>query len=179
MSSTRERIIDALQEVLAHEGPEGATLEAVAARAGVSKGGLLYHFRSKEALFAGLLDRLRDLGALDVARCRQERDGPVAAYLRSSTIVGQEYTATVLAALRLAGTKALDVDGALSTSLDSWAPMLLESLGDPVLARLVQLVGDGLYLHALFGEEARELDRQVIDRLIELAAVQAQESPTL
>lgn len=71
------------------------------------------------------------------------------------------------------------MDGALSTSLDSWAPMLAESIGDPVLARLVQLVGDGLYLHALFGEEARELDRRVIDHLIEQAALQAGESPTL
>lgn len=179
MSSTRERIIDALQEVLAHEGPEGATLEAVAARAGVSKGGLLYHFRSKELLFAGLLARLRDLGANDVARCRDEQGGPVAAYLRSSSMVGEEYTSTVLAALRLAGTKALDVEGALSTSLDSWGPMLLEAIGDPVLARLVQLVGDGLYLHALFGEEARELDRQVIDRLIEQALPRAGGPSTL
>ncbi|WP_168583077.1 TetR/AcrR family transcriptional regulator [Gephyromycinifex aptenodytis] len=173
MSSTRDRIIDALQEVLAQDGPEGATLEAVAAAAGISKGGLLYHFKSKEALFNGLLERLRELGALDVQRCRASHDGPVAAYLRSSSVVGDEYTSTVLAALRLTGTRALDVESAVSASLDSWGPMLLEAVGDPVLARLVQLVGDGLYLHALFGEEATALDRQVISRLVEQAATAA------
>ena len=35
------------------------TLDAVAARAGVSKGGLLYHFPTKEALLKAMLERLR------------------------------------------------------------------------------------------------------------------------
>jgi len=39
-------------------GVNGLTLDAAARDAGVSKGGLLYHFASKEALLAGMIARL-------------------------------------------------------------------------------------------------------------------------
>lgn len=42
--------------MIAQEGVQSFTLEAVAAHAGVSKGGLLYHFPSKEALITGMID---------------------------------------------------------------------------------------------------------------------------
>ena len=40
------------------DGAAALTLDAVAAEAGVSKGGVLYHFGSKRALIDGLLDAL-------------------------------------------------------------------------------------------------------------------------
>ena len=46
-TSTRERILGAYEDLLIVDGPRMATLDAVAAAAGVSKGGLLYHFKSK------------------------------------------------------------------------------------------------------------------------------------
>lgn len=53
----RERILEAA-DLLAHEsGPAHLALDAVAARAGVSKGGLLYHFPSKMHLLTALVDR--------------------------------------------------------------------------------------------------------------------------
>lgn len=165
---TRDRIIDALQDVLESEGPRGATLEAVAARAGISKGGLLYHFNSKEALYGGLLERLAALGAQDVQRGIADAQGPVAGYLRSSSIVHDEYTATVLAALRLVGTRDVDVETSLAASFAQWDPVLTSAVDDPVLARLVQLVGDGLYLRALFGEPYSDLDEQVVARLVDV-----------
>ncbi|MCX5496899.1 helix-turn-helix domain containing protein, partial [Kaistia dalseonensis] len=37
-------------------GPGHLSLEAVAERAGISKGGLLYHFPTKQALLSGLVE---------------------------------------------------------------------------------------------------------------------------
>jgi AcrR family transcriptional regulator len=54
----RTRILDAVERIVVARGVAGLTLEAAAREAGVSKGGLLYHFASKEALLAGLMDRL-------------------------------------------------------------------------------------------------------------------------
>src|SRR5690606_1251603 len=51
----RERVLDAYETILLTEGERAATLEGVAAAAGVSKGGLLYHFASKDQLADGLL----------------------------------------------------------------------------------------------------------------------------
>lgn len=52
----RTRILQAAAEVIRQEGAMALTLDAVAKGAGVSKGGLLYHFPSKDALVQGLLE---------------------------------------------------------------------------------------------------------------------------
>lgn len=44
-----------MRRVIAAQGTLRLTLEAVAAEAGISKGGLLYHFPSKDSLLLGLL----------------------------------------------------------------------------------------------------------------------------
>lgn len=60
-NNSREQILDAYEHLLVQAGERAATLDAVAAQAKVSKGGLLYHFGSKKALFQALLDRTRNL----------------------------------------------------------------------------------------------------------------------
>jgi AcrR family transcriptional regulator len=57
MRPARERLLDAAERVVAESGAKHLTLDAVAKSAGVSKGGLLYHFPSKEALLQGMLVR--------------------------------------------------------------------------------------------------------------------------
>jgi AcrR family transcriptional regulator len=57
-ANAREAILDAAEAVVIESGAGHLTLAAVAAKAGVSKGGLLYHFPSKEDLLKGMLDRL-------------------------------------------------------------------------------------------------------------------------
>lgn len=77
MPSARDRVLDAYETLLIEAGPAAATLDAVAAAAGVSKGGLLYHFASKEALIAGLLNRLAEFIELDFeAGVALQADGP-------------------------------------------------------------------------------------------------------
>ena len=53
----RDSILDAAELVLFEHGTQALTLAAVAERAGVSKGGLLYHFPSKESLLGALAQR--------------------------------------------------------------------------------------------------------------------------
>lgn len=55
--SLRERVLDAAERVVSRAGAAHLTLNAVVAEAQVSKGGMLYHFPSKEALLQGLLTR--------------------------------------------------------------------------------------------------------------------------
>ncbi|MGO4570402.1 TetR/AcrR family transcriptional regulator [Microvirga sp. 2TAF3] len=58
--SSREKILDAAAELVSEIGSGRLTLDAVAERAGLSKGGLLYNFPSKEALLQGMIQRLVD-----------------------------------------------------------------------------------------------------------------------
>ncbi len=54
----RTRILDAAEDIVRTRGVTALTLDLAAKQAGVSKGGLLYHFNSKEALLDALLKRL-------------------------------------------------------------------------------------------------------------------------
>ncbi|GAB3048812.1 TetR/AcrR family transcriptional regulator [Sediminivirga luteola] len=145
MSETRERILDAYERILIAQGERAATLEAVAEAADLSKGGLLYHFGSKAALVEGLMGRLHTLAAQDVERMGHDVRGAIDYFLRSSIITAQAKEQTFLAAqtLVLAG------DGAAAEAVLSaereWLRALEERTGDPVLAKIVLLVGDGLY----------------------------------
>lgn len=80
-TDTRRRILEATERLARALGPANLSLDAVAAEAGVSKGGLLYHFPSKalllEAMVADHVDRL------DAALELQERTGRRNAVIRS------------------------------------------------------------------------------------------------
>ena len=55
---SRDRILDAAAQLVGEVGSGRLTLDAVAERAGLSKGGLLYNFPSKEALLTGMIERM-------------------------------------------------------------------------------------------------------------------------
>jgi AcrR family transcriptional regulator len=57
MRPARERLLDAAERVVVESGATHLTLDAVAKSAGISKGGLLYHFPSKESLLQGMVTR--------------------------------------------------------------------------------------------------------------------------
>ena len=56
-AKTLSSILAAAKALIDRRGVGSLTMDAVAAEAGISKGGLLHHFRSKEALIAGLVAR--------------------------------------------------------------------------------------------------------------------------
>ncbi len=58
---SRESILQAAEEIVAKRGPAHLTLETAASQAKVSKGGLFYHFRSKEALLEAMIRRAMEL----------------------------------------------------------------------------------------------------------------------
>ena len=69
--NSRESILDAAESVVVEQGASSLTLDAVAARAGVSKGGLLYNFPSKDALLEAMVARLCDHFEQAIAKARE------------------------------------------------------------------------------------------------------------
>jgi AcrR family transcriptional regulator len=57
MKRADSMLLDAAEAVVARQGFANLTLDAVAAEAGMSKGGLLHHFRTKDRLVEGLVTR--------------------------------------------------------------------------------------------------------------------------
>lgn len=56
-SETKEKIYQAVNELYKAEGVKMLTLSNIAEKAGISKGGLLYHFPTKDAILEGLIER--------------------------------------------------------------------------------------------------------------------------
>jgi len=147
--SARERMLDAFVDVVVDDGERAATLDAVAERSGVSKGGLLYHFPSRDALVEGVLHRMREAADEDVAAMRSAPEGPVAYHLRTSAPGGSpdESLDRLIAAVghvAASGRHPQAVE-ALRAIQARWYEVVLEVVGDPAVARLVTLVADGLW----------------------------------
>lgn len=53
----KDRLIDVATRLIARNGSRGTSLAEIAAEAGVTQGGLLYHFPTKEAMLHAVLDR--------------------------------------------------------------------------------------------------------------------------
>lgn len=87
------RILEAALTVFAQEGLRGATLDRIAAEAGLSKPNLLYYFASKEAIYEALLQRLLTTW-LDPLRALDPDGEPVAellAYVRRKLEMARDY----------------------------------------------------------------------------------------
>ena len=57
-NSSRESLLDAAQIIVTKRGVAAMTLESVALLAGVTKGGLIYHFKTRELLLQALIERM-------------------------------------------------------------------------------------------------------------------------
>ncbi|RQT37190.1 TetR/AcrR family transcriptional regulator [Burkholderia contaminans] len=69
-SSSRDRLLDAAAELVASQGIQNLTIEAVAAAAKVTKAGLVYHFKTRDDLLAALIERV--VGELDMLDLRAQ-----------------------------------------------------------------------------------------------------------
>ena len=66
-------ILQAAEEIVARRGPAHLTLETAANEAKVSKGGLFYHFRSKEALLEAMILRSMELLLSEQTKVEESR----------------------------------------------------------------------------------------------------------
>ncbi len=151
--SCRERILDAADTVARESGATKLTLDAVAERAEVSKGGVLYHFPTKEALLVGMVARHIEQARARQARCRQHCTGPSGALKADvlSTLERTEEDNKVSAALLAAvANEPRLLEPATAFHAERFA-LLAGTGADEAFARkaLVALAVDGLLFHEL------------------------------
>jgi AcrR family transcriptional regulator len=148
-TSAKEAVLDAFERVVIDRGERAATLEAVAAEAGVSKGGLLYHFGGKKDLVEGLVERMTGLAESDLEQLAAAPDGIVSRFIRSSVVIGTPFDSTYIAMTRLAQSGLYpEANASLASVEQGWRTLIEGVVGDPAIARIVLLVGDGLYYNA-------------------------------
>lgn len=148
----KNKVRQAAAAVLHRDGAAQLTLDAVAREAGVSKGGLLYHYPSKDALLQDVLDRFLQEAEADIARREALDQFPsgrfARAYLGSTLDTPPEEpgASALLAAISL--NPAL-LDGVRARYRDWQARAERDGL-PPGLGTLLRLAADGLWLAELF-----------------------------
>ncbi|THV16482.1 TetR/AcrR family transcriptional regulator [Rhizobium rhizophilum] len=145
----RRALLDCAAQIAAEGGAAAITIQAVATRAGVTKGGLLHHFDSKQALlaavFADLLDKMdqeidRTLADDPVARGRFTRAYVQACF--SDRLLGEH---SLWGALSVAIVSEPALRSLWSAWLDDRMARHGETDGDPELVA-VRLAADGVWL---------------------------------
>jgi AcrR family transcriptional regulator len=162
---TKGRLLDAAAAVVRRDGAQALTLDAVAAQAGVSKGGLLYHYGSKHDLVEAMVDRWLTEFQRDI-----DANGPgfVRGYVRASDPAGSAEDELGLLAAFVADPAVLR---AARERYAIWQDRVEREGGDPVDATVARLAADGLWLAELLGMAPPRgtLREQVLARLLELA----------
>jgi AcrR family transcriptional regulator len=163
---SRDAILDAAETVVLEVGAAHLTFDAVADRAGVSKGGVIYHFPSKEVLLEAMVTRLLQRfteqqaeAALNLPESPQRQ---LVAYVIAS-LTGNEETKRISAALLAAAAN----DPKLLAPVRQYYREWFARLGDFGLrferAAAISLVVDGLCLLELL--QLSPLDQAQRDRL--------------
>ncbi len=157
-TSTRERILEAAQDVVLTDGVSCLTLEKAAARAGMSKGGVLYHFRTKDALVAAMVQRLAEQFDDGIRAHRDRRPEPGAfarAYVEecfAEPVTDDEIRSErVGAALIAAIASQPELLATLRSAFAGWQGEIERDSADAVTATVARFAADGLWLCELFG----------------------------
>lgn len=180
--NTKDRILDAAERIVLRDGVGRLTLDAVAAEASLSKGGVLYNFPTKDDLIRGMIDRLIHLFETEMARFSEQDPDPAGrqtrAYLSASFPETTEWTERcnqVAAAVLAAVATNRSLLEPLREHFRVWKESVKEDGLDPVIATMIRLAGEGLWAADLFGVEVLDADlrRGVLERLREFTRVGA------
>ncbi|MCW2545072.1 MAG: TetR family transcriptional regulator [Frankiales bacterium] len=107
-AGTRARLLDAAALLVATRGVEGATVEAIAAAAGVTTGALYSSFAGKGELLQALVtERHTDLSGLPLSALAEDLGQRVADLLSATLVDAQLLNELLAAASRDAGLRAL------------------------------------------------------------------------
>ena len=172
--NTKQKILRAAAQIINTKGVMSLTLAAVAKEAKISKGGLLYHYPSKDALLSGMNDYLLQSFSSEVERAANNDPCEKGKWTRS-------YTETTFN--QLDSKDKVDMNVAFMAAAAT-NPSLLESISqhfqalqqqiendqiDPIVSTVVRLAVDGMYFNQLYGmsltEDVRE---QVLSYLLAL-----------
>jgi AcrR family transcriptional regulator len=193
LGSSREQILEAATRVFAKHGYNGASINAIAAEAGFSKGALYWNFASKEELFFALMDeridsRIRALFELaEAAPAEQATEDEVSRNLsalldqeRDLVLLFHEYSAMAVRDPRLRE-RYVKRNVMLRNGLARSFEARLGAMGVPLavssqeLATAVIALADGLSIEQLTEPEvvSEELFGQVLSLIMDGLAARA------
>ena len=169
---TRRRITDATVQVMMSRGFPQLTLEEVAKQENVSKGGLLYHFASKEELLMGVIEEQEARQFKQYQEYLDQGLGQMEAFVTLQANHEEEFHLdidTVLFLLSFLKENEAFVEER-KKQVNQFFNQLMES-ADPVEAMMIRFVLDGLKMseHFKFAQPSKAERQQLVERLLKRA----------
>lgn len=170
---TQKAILESANRIVIEQGVDHMTLEQVAREAGISKGGLLYHFPSKEALIKGLIDLYLERFTEDFNTSAEKETDAAGRWNRSyltTTFADNQRIPRMSSGLLAAIATDPGLLSPLQQRFSEWVALLSQDGVDPTLSTIVRLVADGLWLVELFGLSApdEEMKGKVLQTMEDL-----------
>jgi len=171
-TDTKTQILKAVANIINTDGVCSLTLEAVAKSAGISKGGLLYHFPNKDALLTGMVDYLLQ-GFIDEMESTVDEDicekGKwTRAYI---TLTFNQLDSEI--DMNTAFLAAVATNPELLKPMTKYLQELHSHIEndniDPIISTVVRLAVDGMYFNQLYGMNLQQDTRkEILKHLISL-----------
>jgi AcrR family transcriptional regulator len=170
--SKRDFLLTAANTIVQRDGAERLTLDALVRETAMSKGGVLYHFPTKEALLGTMIENWIEgfEASIQTNIESEERDGAwLRAFIRSSANENPQLQTNALALLA-----AIAHDHELLKRVrehsEAWQRQI-ENTSDPAKATLLRLAADGLFWAELLNmaPPTEPLRKQVVDLMLKLA----------
>ncbi|MFM9278209.1 TetR/AcrR family transcriptional regulator [Paenibacillus jiagnxiensis] len=153
-NSKRTDILKVACRLVREMGASHLTLDAVAREAGISKGGLLYHFPTKEALIQAalndFLDRFDSDTDAEAASNTALNNGWAQAYLIKTFEISKDDLEMSFGILAAAASNP-DLLAPMRQRYLLWQSRMTAECKDPVTATAARLAADGLFFCELFG----------------------------
>ncbi|AET58040.1 TetR/AcrR family transcriptional regulator [Paenibacillus terrae] len=166
----KELILKAASMIVHEQGVEKLTLEAVAKKAGISKGGLLYHFPNKDALILGMVEQLSNSFVTEFNE-RAESDihskGKWTRSYMDTSIFGDKDVNDLYTALSAAQFTNPQMLKLLQDDYANIQNKIENDELDPVRSTMARLVMDGLWFAEMFGlaPPNEEFKQKIIEEL--------------
>jgi AcrR family transcriptional regulator len=171
-TSTRDRIVSAASKLFYDDGIKGVSLDAVAAKAGLTKRTLYYHFRSKDDLVAAYLEARDQPNLALFKRWFDEADGGLpdkvqaifthlARSARHPKWRGCGFLRTSAELANMPGHPAIKIGAAHKKKFEAWLRETFEAARIRTaiqLARQVVLLLDGAFAVVLLHRDATYIE---------------------
>lgn len=171
--SNRTRILEAIVDIVQRDGVTGLTFDAVAAETGLTRGGLLYHFPSREELIVAAHKHLADHWERGMEQIAGGTAASATAFERHAAYITTcaETAKRVELILMLESTNDPQLGALWQGVQDRWAPPVPEDDDAVALSRFIaRLAADGLWIHEALSNRPLPagMKQRIRDALVEM-----------
>lgn len=169
-NNVREDILNAACDIVFGEGISRFTLEQIAKKAGISKGGLLYHFSTKEILIKEMIKKFIDDIESNISTSEEDSNDVLTEKFLLAHINDNKFNSIKIhengAGLLAAVAMNKELLAPIREKSEEWQK-IIDNCSNPILANIIMLAVDGIRFSKILGLNTinSEIQKKVLGEL--------------